>query len=82
MTVTTTGTSNAISAQAFNALQAQRRTAVRTMLTTVERMIFRGDGLAVARANAWAAVQEDRERARARARASADLSASRRHPRE
>jgi hypothetical protein len=76
MTVTTASTSSVVGAQAFNAIQAQRRTAVRTMLTTVERVIFRGDGLAVARANAWAAVQEDRERARARARASADLGVS------
>jgi len=72
MTVTT-GPSAVVGAQAFGALQAQRRTAVRTMLSTVERVIFRGDGLAVARANAWAAVQEDRERALARARATADL---------
>ena len=72
MTVTT-NPSVAMGAQAYGALQAQRRSAVRTMLTTVERVIFRGDGLAVARANAWAAVQEDRERARARARATADL---------
>lgn len=43
--------------------------AVRTVLNTVEWVIFRGDGLTVARANAWAAVQEDRARARARAEA-------------
>jgi hypothetical protein len=72
MTVTT-GPSTAVGAQAFSAIEAQRRSAVRTMLSTMERVIFRGNGLAVARANAWAAVQEDRERARARARASADL---------
>jgi hypothetical protein len=72
MTVTT-NPSAAMGTQAYGALQAQRRSAMRTMLTTVERVIFRGDGLAVARANAWAAVQEDRERARARAKASADL---------
>lgn len=48
-----------------------RQTAVRTMVTTVERMLFRGDALAVARANAWSAVQEDKARARERAEASA-----------
>lgn len=73
MTMTTTNPSLAMGAQAYDALQAQRRSAMRTMLTTMERVIFRGDGLAVARANAWAAVQEDRERARARAKATADL---------
>jgi hypothetical protein len=52
---------------------AARRGAVRTMLNTVEWVIFRGDGLTVARANAWAAVQEDRARARARAEASTAL---------
>lgn len=50
-----------------------RRGAVRTVLNTVEWVIFRGDGLTVARANAWAAVQEDRARARARAEASTAL---------
>lgn len=49
---------------------AGRRGAVRTVLNTVEWVIFRGDGLAVARNNAWAAVQEDRARAKARAEAS------------
>jgi len=48
---------------------AARRGAVRTVLNTVEWVIFRGDSLTVARANAWAAVQEDRARARARAEA-------------
>ena len=52
---------------------AARRGAVRTVLNTVEWVIFRGDGLTVARANAWAAVQEDRARARARAEASTAL---------
>lgn len=50
-----------------------RRGAVRTVLNTVEWVIFRGDGLTVARANAWAAVQEDRARAKARAEASTAL---------
>ena len=49
---------------------AARRGAVRTVLNTVEWVIFRGDSMTVARANAWAAVQEDRARARARAEAS------------
>ena len=53
--------------------ELERRKAVRSVLTRVERVIFRGDGLAVARANAWAAVQEDRERARLRAAATAEL---------
>lgn len=48
-----------------------RRAAVRTALSTVERLIFRGDAMIVARANAWAAVQHDRERARQRAEARA-----------
>lgn len=52
---------------------AARRGAVRTVLNTVEWVIFRGDGLTVARANAWAAVQEDRARAKARAEASSAL---------
>lgn len=52
---------------------AARRGAVRTVLNTFEWVIFRGDGLTVARANAWAAVQEDRARARARAEASTAL---------
>ncbi|HEU5354579.1 MAG TPA: hypothetical protein VFU65_08955 [Actinocrinis sp.] len=52
---------------------AARRGAVRTVLNTVEWVIFRGDGLAVARNNAWAAVQEDRARARARDEASTAL---------
>ncbi len=52
---------------------ATRRGAVRTVLNTVEWVIFRGDGLAVARNNAWAAVQEDRARAKARAEASTAL---------
>jgi len=55
---------------------ATRRGAVRTVLNTVEWVIFRGDGLTVARANAWAAVQEDRARARARAEASTALELS------
>jgi hypothetical protein len=48
-----------------------RRAAVRTVLSTVERVLFRADGLHVATANAWAGVQEDRARAEARAEASA-----------
>jgi hypothetical protein len=46
-----------------------RRAAVRSVLSTVERVIFRGDSLEVARANAWSAVQEDKVRARERAEA-------------
>jgi hypothetical protein len=53
--------------------ELERRKAVRSVLSRVERVIFRGDGQAVARANAWAAVQEDRERARLRAAATAEL---------
>jgi len=48
-----------------------RRAAVRTVLSTMEKVIFRGDALAVARANAWSAVQEDKVRARERAEATA-----------
>jgi hypothetical protein len=50
-----------------------RRAAVRTVLSTMERLMFRGDAMVVARANAWAAVQRDRERARQRAEAQAAL---------
>ena len=50
-----------------------RRVAVRTVLSTVERLVFRGDAMVVARANAWSAVQRDRERARERAEAWAAL---------
>ena len=50
-----------------------RRAAMRTVLSTVERLVFRGDAMVVARANAWAAVQRDRERARERAEAWAAL---------
>jgi hypothetical protein len=46
---------------------------VRTVLSTVERLVFRGDAMVVARANAWAAVQHDREQARQRAEAWAAL---------
>jgi len=46
-----------------------RRAAVRTVLSTVERLVFRGDAMVVARANAWSAVQHDQERARQRAEA-------------
>jgi hypothetical protein len=35
----------------------------------MERIVFRGDSTGVARANAWAAVQEDQLRALARAEA-------------
>ena len=52
-----------------------RHAAVRTVLTTMERVLFRGNGLAVARANAWSAVQEDKLRARERAEASAVFAA-------
>ena len=48
-----------------------RRAAVRSVLSTMEKVIFRGDALAVARANAWSAVQEDKVRARERAEATA-----------
>lgn len=50
-----------------------RRAAVRTVLSTVERLVFRGDAMVVARANAWSEVQRDRERARQRAEAWAAL---------
>jgi hypothetical protein len=50
-----------------------RRAAVRTVLSTVERLVFRGDAMTVARANAWSAVQRDRERARQRAEAQAAM---------
>ena len=50
-----------------------RRAAVRTVLSTVERLVFRGDAMVVARANAWSAVQHDREIARQRAEAWAAL---------
>jgi hypothetical protein len=52
-----------------------RRAAARRVLTTVERLVFRGDAVDVARANAWAAVLSDRERARQRAEAEAALDA-------
>ena len=52
---------------------ANGRAAVRTVLSTVERLVFRGDAMVVARANAWSAVQRDRERARQRAEAWAAL---------
>jgi len=50
-----------------------RRAAVRSVLSTGERLVFRGDAMVVARANAWSAVQHDRERARQRAEAWAAL---------
>ena len=50
-----------------------RRVAMRTVLSTVERLVFRGDAMVVARANAWSAVQRDRELARERAEAWAAL---------
>lgn len=43
------------------------------MLSTVERLVFRGDAMLVARDNAWSAVQVDRQRARERAEAWAAL---------
>ncbi len=52
-----------------------RRAAARRVLSTVERLVFRGDAMDVARANAWAAVLSDRERARQRAEAEAALDA-------
>ena len=52
-----------------------RRAAARRVLTTVERLVFRGDAMDVARANAWASVLSDRERARQRAEAEAALDA-------
>lgn len=52
-----------------------RRAAARRVLSTVERLVFRGDAVDVARANAWAAVLSDRERARQRAEAEAALDA-------
>jgi len=57
----------------FTGRTAGRRAAVRTVLSTVERLMFRGDAMSVARANAWSAVQHDRERARERAEALAAL---------
>jgi hypothetical protein len=65
MTVALDSTSTAAAATRT----AARRGAVRTVLNTMEWVLFRGDSLTVARANAWAAVQEDRARARARAEA-------------
>ena len=50
-----------------------RRAAVRAALSTVEKLMFRGDAMVVARANAWSAVLHDRERARQRAEAWAAL---------
>ena len=41
----------------------QARRGSRLAATTVERLLFRGDALAVARHNAWSAVCEDRRRA-------------------
>lgn len=57
----------------LTARESGRRAAVRTVLNTVERLVFRGDAMDVARANAWSAVQRDRERARQRAEAQAAL---------
>jgi hypothetical protein len=67
-TMTTTTTTRALSTPTSG-----RRAAVRTVLSTVERLVFRGDAMVVARANAWSAVQRDRERARQRAEAQAAL---------
>lgn len=64
-TMTTTG--------ALSPRDSGRRAAVRTVLSTVERLMFRGDSMVVARANAWSAVQSDRERAKERAEAWAAL---------
>lgn len=82
MTTMTTATSmTAASAAAPAAARALpqgvsgRRAAVRTVLSTVERLVFRGDAMSVARANAWSAVQRDRERARQRAEAQAAMEA-------
>ena len=59
--------------RALPARPSGRRVAVRTVLSTVERLVFRGDVMEVARANAWSAVLRDRERARQRAEAWAAL---------
>ena len=67
LTMTTMTTTNVM------ASMSGRRAAVRTVLSTVERLMFRGDAMVVARANAWSAVQRDRERARQRAEAWAAL---------
>jgi hypothetical protein len=67
-TMTTMTTTRVVPAGPFG-----RRAAVRTVLSTVERLVFRGDAMSVARANAWSAVQRDRERARQRAEAQAAM---------
>lgn len=67
LTMTTMTTTNVM------ASMSGRRAAVRTVLSTVERLMFRGDAMVVARANAWSAVQRDRELARQRAEAWAAL---------
>jgi hypothetical protein len=68
-----TATVETMAARSTPSTGAGRRAAVRTVLFTVERVLFRADGLDVATANAWAGVQEDRARALARAEASAML---------
>lgn len=68
----TTMTSGATTGTPTTALTG-RRAAARRVLTTMERLMFRGDAMNVARANAWAAVLSDRERARQRAEAEAAL---------
>jgi hypothetical protein len=66
--MTTISTTGALPSQVSG-----RRAAVRTVLSTVERLVFRGDAMHVARANAWSAVQLDRQRAKERAEAWAAL---------
>jgi hypothetical protein len=72
-TMTTMTTTSSVSAGTVG--PSGRRAAARRVLTTVERLVFRGDAVDVARANAWAAVLSDRERARQRAEAQAALDA-------
>ena len=72
-TMTTMTTTRALPAGASPTGASGRRAAVRTVLSTVERLVFRGDAMSVARANAWSAVQRDRERARQRAEAQAAM---------
>jgi hypothetical protein len=68
-----TATVETMTAESAPSAGTGRRAAVRTVLFTVERVLFRADVLDVATANAWAGVQADRARALARAEASAIL---------
>ena len=70
MTTMTSGVTTGTSAAT---LPNGRRAAARRVLTTMDRLMFRGDAVNTARANAWAAVLSDRERARQRAEAEAAL---------